>query len=63
MPVKLTIKVITAKNKKVSTKKLSSGRALLKGMRKLAKERRTYNLVSPYSRKASIEPTSSVAVL
>ncbi len=63
MPAKITVKVIARKNKKVSLKKLNAGRALRKKMRELGTSPRTYNLASPYSRKAYLESTRSIAVL
>ncbi len=64
MPKKPTAKTIARKNKKVSVKKLDAGRVLLKKMRKLGTSPRTYNLATPYSRRAHIESThSSVTVL
>lgn len=64
MPKKLTAKVIARKNKRVILKQLNAGRTLLKKMRKLGTSPKTYNLASPYSRKAYIESTkSSVVVL
>ena len=63
MPAKITVKTIARKNKKVSLKKLNAGRALRKKMRELGTSPRTYNLASPYSRKAYLESTRSIAVL
>ena len=63
MPAKISITKIVKKNKKVSVSKLNSGRKLLKNMRKLGSSRRTYNLASPYSRKAYLETAQTVTVL
>jgi hypothetical protein len=63
MPAKMSIKKIAKKNKKVNLSKLNSGRTLLKNMRKLGSSRRTYNLASPYSRKACLETSQTMTVL
>jgi hypothetical protein len=63
MPAKISIKKIVKKNKKINIAKLASGRELLKSIRKLGTSRRTYNLASPYSRKAHLEPAHTVTVL
>jgi hypothetical protein len=63
MPAKLSKKTILRKNKKVSSSKLNKGRAMLRDMRELGVTRRTYNLASPYSRKAYLGTTRNVIEL
>jgi hypothetical protein len=63
MPAKISVVKLVKKNKKVNISKLNSGRKLLKRMRKLGGSRRTYNLASPYSRKAYLETAQTVTVL
>ena len=63
MPKKVSIKALARKNKKVDLSKLNKGRAMLRSIRKLGGTRRTYNLASPYSRKAYIQTTNLIAEL